>query len=364
MSDNIISDNINNNIISDNNERKKTINKSEIYNNNNKIDKNTEIDKIRDIINKCEHKTTYNISKEIFNISINNKIELNCGIINMRCFNINYLINILNYITKVNTNHNKYILFLSIHSFRDIKCNYDELTDENNIKYYTIDDIIIYNIKNIKKVIPLLDNKHNNIKYIIQYSNSVNLNISNIKSNNYIWYILSNNRNINTFKNIFDTSNFENFIQQQYININIDKKYNPTFTIINDIYLFRQLEKIYTSEFTNFNTDLLKSKYNYILQRHKQSTLHHNYDILRYFIKKLNKIYPNYYIDIKQFKLNNPCCILYDYPEKVSITKCCNNILDYQSCIKYFYQSNKCCICRKEYNNNDIDKHIYVYKHI
>jgi hypothetical protein len=328
---------------------------TQIYNNN-IIDKKTDIYQISNLFNDFENKKTYNISNEIFNIKITNRIILNYGIINMMTLNINYIINILSNLEQ----SNKYILFLSKNTISNINLSLDVFLDEIDITYYTYDNVIIYNNKDIDDLIPLLDKNYknnNNVRYIIQCDKTVNNDILNIKSNNFIWYLLSNNRYIKVFKQIFDLNIFQKMIKDKYINIIVDKDYIPKIDF--DKYLYKQLDKIYKNQFNNFDSKLLKSELEFIICKYNTDNTDNNKDILIFFIIQFNDKYPNYYIDIEQFINDYQCCILYDYPEKLSITKCCNNILDYESCIKYFNQSNKCSICRREFDN--IHKHIYVY---
>jgi hypothetical protein len=325
---------------------------TQIYNNN-IVNKKTNIDEICDLFNDFENETIYDISNEIFNMKIKHQITLNFGIINMKILNINYIMKILTNLEQ----SNKYILFLSNKTICDINLILNDFYFQNDTKYYKYDNIIIFNIEYIDNLIPILDKKYNNVRYIIQCGKTVNDKISNIKSNNFIWYLLSNNRYITIFKKQFDENIFEKIIKDKYINIIVAKDYIPKIGYTNK-YLYKQLDKIYKNQFNNFDSKLLKSKFEFIINKYN---INDNKDILIHFIYHFNKIYPHYYINIKNFKNNYQCCILYDYPDKLSITKCCNNILDYESCINYFNQSNKCCICRKKFDSNKIYEHIYVY---
>jgi hypothetical protein len=332
-----------------------------IYNKNNDINKNTDIKKITDIVNNCEYKQKHKICETKFNMKIYNKIYTNNGIINMNNINIKYIYEILNYNIMVN-NNKKYILYLSKTKIKTLNYKLDKITNNNNdndIYYYTLNNIIICDINHIIELLPYFDDKYKNydIKHVIHYSSIKYLNISDIKSDNFIWYLLSNNRNLNKIKNALDKTIYEKIVHNHYININLDINYIPNFHY--DDYLYKQIKKIYTSEFNNFNTELLEKDIYKIINNYKPNK---QQDILIFFIIQFNDKYPNYYINLEYFKNNYQCCILYDYPDKLSITKCCNNILDYESCINYFNQSNKCCICRKNFDSNKIDQHIYVHK--
>jgi hypothetical protein len=333
-----------------------------IYNKNNDINKNTDIKKITDIVNNCEYKQKHKICETKFNMKIYNKIYTNNGIINMNNINIKYLYEILNYNT-MNNNNKKYILYLPITKINSIK-NELETTTYKRLFYYTSNNIIVCGIDIISELLPYFDNKYKNynIKHVILYSSYKYVNVIDIKSDNFIWYLLSNNRNLNKIKSTLDKTIYDKIVYNHYININLDINFIPKFkfNIINNNYLYKQIKKIYTSEFNNFNTELLEKEFYKITNNYKPNI---KQDILIFFINQFNDIkYPNYHIDIENFKNNYQCCILYDYPNKLSITKCCNNILDYESCINYFNQSNKCCICRKNFDSNKIDQHIYVHK--
>lgn len=362
------------------------MNKIDINKNNN-IDKLSNIDEINNIIKRCETTSKYELNNDsIYNIKSKTEIQTNCGIININKLNIKYIIDM---IYKINNKdkRNMYTLFIYKKNINDMKLKYNKNISEikieiNNKKhvYYSINNIFICNINDVNNLLPELDNKYKqyNIKHIIYYLNNVNNKIK-ITSNNYIWYLIVNNRNLYKLICSFPKNLHNKFIYDHYININIDinHKYNYEYEYesvnyqkdyMNDnIQLYKLLNKIYKNEFYNFNENILTDNFNKILHEYNKNKYNKNYklDVLLFFINEINKLHQQYKIDLSHIKDRYICCILYDYPDKFCITKCCNNILDYYSAIEYFYNIHeynpqKCCICRKELDEK-IDNYIYVF---